>query len=191
MEGLIYLMNILGLAQFFLEEGRGFRKFMSSKCLCIYSAVMLLIFLGSKLAIIIAKLCNDNMDDVDTFGTMMKSSADVISHSCFLFSTLVFRCDVIKFVHVLLSFCDSTYYTFTSFVNNFNYLFVEMSVLVTLYNLIAFLIFLGFEMTKICASLCLYHYGCVSFIGKCSNRLVHKLSRVIETVFYKNKRVFM
>jgi hypothetical protein len=184
-------MNILGLAPFFLEEGRGVRKFRSSKCLCIYSAVMLLIFLCSKLAMIIEKLCNDNMDDVDTFATTMKRSADVISHSCFLFSTLVFRCDVIKLVYMLLSFCDSTYYTFTSFENNFNYLFVLMCVLVTLYILSAFLIFLGIEMKKVCVNLCLYHYCCVSFVGKCSKRVVHKLSRVIETVFYKNKRVFM
>jgi adenine C2-methylase RlmN of 23S rRNA A2503 and tRNA A37 len=55
--------------------------------------------------------CNENMDNVYTFAAMIKSSAYVISSSCFLFSTLQFRSEIVNFLHVLLSFSLSIYLT--------------------------------------------------------------------------------
>jgi len=60
------------------------------------------------------------MDNVYTFAATMKSSSYVISHSCFLFSTLLFRGEVVNFLHVLLYFNISIYFTLISFDSNVN-----------------------------------------------------------------------
>jgi hypothetical protein len=76
----------------------------------------------------------------------MKSSPYVISHSCFLFCTLLFRGEVINFLHLFLSFNGSIYFTFISFDRNFNCVKTQISVLVPLHTLSAVLIFFKFEM---------------------------------------------
>jgi hypothetical protein len=95
---------------------------------------------------IFGNICNDNMDNVYTFAAIMKSSAYVISHGCFLFSTLLFRGEVVNFLHVLLSFNSSIYFTFTAFDSNFNCVKAQISVLVPLHTLSAILMFFIFEM---------------------------------------------
>jgi hypothetical protein len=61
---------------------------------------------------IFRNILNDNMDNVYTFAAMMKSFAYVISQSCFLFSTRLFRSDFVNFLHVFVSFNISIYFTF-------------------------------------------------------------------------------
>jgi len=51
---------------------------------------MLLIFLFSRVGMIVGNSFNDNLDKVYTFAAMMENYAYVISHRCFLFSTLLF-----------------------------------------------------------------------------------------------------
>jgi hypothetical protein len=46
---------------------------------------------------------NDKVDNVYTFAAVLKSSAYVISHGCFLFSTILFRVEFVNFLHVPLS----------------------------------------------------------------------------------------
>jgi len=84
---------------------------------------------------------NDDLENAYTFVAMMKSSQYVISHSCFLFCTLLFLGEVVNFLHVLLSFNSSTYFTFISFGSNFNYVKAQTSVLVPLHTSSTFLIF--------------------------------------------------
>jgi len=86
----VYLLNTLGLAPFILEEEGGFRKFRASTLMSVYSVVMLVIILLGELLLIIGKGGREAMDNVYTFATMMKGSAHIISHSCFLFFTFGF-----------------------------------------------------------------------------------------------------
>ena len=104
MKPLVYLMNILGLAPFILEEEGGFRKFRASTLMSVYSVAMLVIILLGELLLIIGKAGREATDNVYTFATMMKGSAQMISYSGFLFFTLLFRRKIVKFLHVLLSF---------------------------------------------------------------------------------------
>jgi len=83
-------LNTLGLAPFILEEEGGFRKFRASTLMSVYSVVMLVIILLGELLLIIGKGGREAMDNVYTFATMMKGSAHIISHSCFLFFTFGF-----------------------------------------------------------------------------------------------------
>jgi len=53
---------------------------------------------------IVGNIFNDNMDIVYTFGAMIKSSAYVISHRRYLFSTFLFRGEVVNFPHVFFVF---------------------------------------------------------------------------------------
>ena len=99
--------------------------------------VMLLIFLFSRLAKILGNIFNDNMDNVYIFAAIMKSSPCVISHSCFLFCTLLFRGEVVNFLHLFLSFNSSIEFTFISFDSNFNCVRAQISVLVPLHTLSA------------------------------------------------------
>jgi len=69
---------------------------------------------------IFGTIFKDNMDNVYTFAAMIKSFAYVISHSCFFFSTLLFRGDVFNFLRVLLFFKISIYFTLISFDSNVN-----------------------------------------------------------------------
>jgi len=138
-------MKVLGLAPCFLDERR-FRKFRPSTIVSIYNGVMLPIFLFSSLEMRVGNSFNDNLDTVRTFAAMMENSPCVISHSCFLFSTLLFLGVVVNFLHVLLCFNISSYFTFTAFNSNFNHLKPQMSVLVPLRTSSAFLICFGFEM---------------------------------------------
>jgi len=102
MKPLVYLMNILGLAPFILEEEGGFKKFRASTFMSVYSVAILLFVLLSELLLIIGKGGREAMDNVYAFANMMKGSAYMISHSGFLFFTLLFRRKIVKFLHVLL-----------------------------------------------------------------------------------------
>jgi len=141
MKLLVYLMNVLGLAPYFLDERRRIRKFGPSTLLSTYSSMIILIFLCNRLAMIVGNIFNDNMENVYTFAAIMKRSPYNISHSCFLFYTLLLLGQVVNFLHVLLSFNTSIYFTFTAFDNKFNYVKVQISVLVPLHTLMAFQIF--------------------------------------------------
>jgi hypothetical protein len=107
---------------------------------------------------------NDSLDKVKTFSAMMKSSAYVISHSCFLFSTVLFFGEFVNFLNVLLSFNSSIYFNFAVFDSNFNYVKAQISVLVPLYTLSAFLIFFKFEI-KCYPQLCLCIFMAVSVLS--------------------------
>jgi hypothetical protein len=90
---------------------------------------------------------NGNMDNVETFATVLKSSAYAMSHGCFLFSTLFFRGEFLNFLHVLLSLNSLIYFTFISFDSNFNQVKAKISVLVPLHTVSDILLFfLIFEM---------------------------------------------
>ena len=102
---------------------------------------MLLISLFNILAMIVVNILNDNMDNVCTFAAIKKSSPYVISHSCFLFCALLFRGEVVNFLHLLLSFNSSFEFTFISFDSNFNNVKAQISELVPLHILSVFLIF--------------------------------------------------
>ena len=95
---------------------------------------------------IVENIFNDNMDNVYTFSAIMKSSPYVISHSCFLFCTLLFRGEVVNCLHLFLSFNSSIDFTFISFDSNFNCVKAKISELVPLHTLSAFLIIFKFEM---------------------------------------------
>jgi hypothetical protein len=97
MKPVVYLMNILGLSPFILVEERGLRKFRASTFMSVYSAEMLVFVLLGELLMIIGKGGREEMDNVYTFAITMKGSANLISHSGFLFFTLLFRRDVLKF----------------------------------------------------------------------------------------------
>jgi hypothetical protein len=99
--------------------------------LSIYSGVMSLIVLFSRLSVIFGNIFNGNLHGVHTFEAMMKISTYAISHSCFLFYTLLFLGEVVSFLHVLLCFNSSIYYTFTCFDSNLNNMKAQISVLVT------------------------------------------------------------
>jgi hypothetical protein len=137
-------MNILGLAPFILKEERGFRKFRASTFMSIYSVAMLVIVLFGELQMIIWKGGLEELDNVYTFATMMKSSAYTISHSGFLFFTLLFRGKILNFLHMLLTFNSSTHKIFVSYCRNFNYVMAQVFVLVTIYCLFSILITLTF-----------------------------------------------
>jgi hypothetical protein len=77
-------MDVLGLARFFFDERRRFRKYRPSTGVSVDSGLMLLIFLFIRLAMIFG----NNFNDVDSFCTLVakiKSSKQAISCSCFLF----------------------------------------------------------------------------------------------------------
>jgi hypothetical protein len=138
-------MNILGLASFFLEETRGFPKFRASILLSIYSAVILAMFLVADVRTVTRM---DYVEDADidyTFAAIMKISAYLITHSGFLLSTLLFRTKIINFLNVLLSFNTSIHNTFTSYSRNVTHIKIQMSVVVSVLTLTAFLISLGYD----------------------------------------------
>jgi hypothetical protein len=136
-----YLMNVLSLAPYVLDERRRFRNFRPSTLPSIYIYVMLRIFPFSRLAIIFGNIFNSNLDNVYTLAAMMKSSQYVISHSCFLFSTVLLLGEVVNFLHVLLYSNKSISFTFTVFDSNFNFAKVHISILVPLQTLSTFVIF--------------------------------------------------
>jgi len=141
----VYLMNILGLAPFILEEEGGFRKFRASTFMSVYSAVMLVFVLFREVLTIIRKGFHEEMDNVYTFATVMKVSAYMISHSGFLFFTLLFRRKILKFLHVLLSFNSSIHNTFVSYGRNFNYIMAQVFVLVTILGVLFIILALSFQ----------------------------------------------
>ena len=106
---------------------------------------MMVIFLLGELLTMIGQTVRDKMDNVYRFATMMKSSAYIISHSGFLFFTLLFRSEIIEFLHVLLSFNNSIHNIFVSYGRNFCYFKAQVSVLVTLHAFIGFLAALVLE----------------------------------------------
>ena len=76
----------------------GWWKFRASKHLFVYSAVMLIICLFSKILMIVGKVCNDKMDNVYTFETTTKLSAYI----------RVCRREVSEFIHALLRLLHQT-----------------------------------------------------------------------------------
>jgi hypothetical protein len=139
------LMNILGLAPFILEEEGGFRKFRASTFMSVYSVVMLVIILLGELLLIIGKGGREAMDNVYTFATVMKGSANMMSHSGFLFFTLLFRRKIVKFLHVLLTFNSSIHNIFISYGTNFNHIMTQVFVLVTIHALLFIILALSFQ----------------------------------------------
>ena len=85
---------------------------------------------------------------------MMKSSPYVISHSCFLFCTLLFRGEFVNFLHLFLSSNNSIDFTLISLDSNINYVKAQISVLVPLHTLSAFLIFFKFQIKRIRGLVC-------------------------------------
>jgi hypothetical protein len=81
---------------------------------------------------IFGNICNDNVDNLYTIAAVTKSCAYVISCSCSLFSALLFRGEVVNFLHVLLSFISSIYFTLTALYSNFNCVMAQISVLMIL-----------------------------------------------------------
>jgi len=67
---LVYLLKMVGLAPYFLNE-RIFRKFRPSTLLSIYTGVMLLIFLFIRLELIVGNSFNNNLYNVYTLAAMM------------------------------------------------------------------------------------------------------------------------
>ena len=145
MKPLVYLMNILGLAPFVLEEERGFIKFRASTFMSVYSVAMLVIVLLAELQMIIRMCFLVEVDNVYIFATIMKTSAYLISHSGFLFFTLLFRREIVNFLHVLLTFNISIHKILVSYGRNFNYVMAQVFVIVTLYALCCILIALSFQ----------------------------------------------
>jgi len=145
MKPLLYLMNILGLAPFILVEERGLRKFRASTYIAVYSVAMLVIVLLGELLVIIGKGGLENMDNVYKFATLMKSSAYTISHSGFLFFTLLFRREIMNFLHMLLTFNSSSHKIFVCYGRNFNYVMAQVFVLVTIYAVCSVLMALSFK----------------------------------------------
>jgi hypothetical protein len=138
-------MNILGLAPFSLVEERGFRKFRASTFMSVYSVAVLVIVLVGELQMIIWKGGAEEIDNVYAFATLMKSSAYMISHSGFLFFTLLFRGEILNFLHMLLTFNSSTHNIFVSYGRNFNYVMAQVFVLVMIYGLFTILVALSFQ----------------------------------------------
>jgi hypothetical protein len=138
-------MNILGLAPFIMVEERGFRKFRASIFMSVYSFAMLVFVLLSELQVIIWEGALENMDNVYAFAHLMKGSACMISHSGFLFFTLLFRRKIVKFLHVLLKINSSIYNIFVSYGKKFSYIMAQVFVLVTLYALRCVLMAMSYE----------------------------------------------
>jgi len=145
MKPLVYLMNMLGLAPFILEEGRGFRKFRASTFMFVYSAAMFVIVLLGELVLVIGNGDREAMENVYTFATTVKSSANMITHSGFLFFTLLFRRKIVKFLHVLLKFNSSIHNTFISYGRNFNYVMAQVFVVVTVHAVCTILLALSLQ----------------------------------------------
>ena len=144
MKPLVCLMNILGLAPFVWEEERGFIEFRASTFMSVYSAAMLVIVLLGEILMIIGKGDREVMDSVYTFATRMKGSANMMSHSGFLFFTLLFRRKIVKFLHVLLTFNSSIHNIFFPDGRNFNYVMAQVFVLATIHALCTVLLVLSF-----------------------------------------------
>ena len=138
-------MNILGLAPFVLEEERGFIKFSSSTFMSVYSVAMLVIVLLAELLTITRKGVLVEMDNVYTFTTMMISSAYIISHSGFLFFTLLFSREILKFLYVLLTFNSSIHNIFVVYGRNFNYIMAQVFVIVTIHAICSILLALSLQ----------------------------------------------
>ena len=145
MKHLVYLVNALELAPFLLEEGRGFRQFKPSTLLSVFSGLMIVILLFGELIIIFGERSRVNVDNVYKFAMTIKDSAYIISHSGLIFSTLLFRSEIVKFLYMLLSFSSSIHNIFISCGRNFNYVKDQVSVILTLHALIAFVIIRTFE----------------------------------------------
>jgi hypothetical protein len=102
-----------------------------------------------------------------------------MSHSCLIFSTLLFRSEIVKFLHVLLSCNSSKYDIFFSCRRNFNYIGGQVCVLLTLHALSAFVIILTFEVKTY---LCLFYFIVMVFSVLAIN---------LVTVFFINLAVVL
>jgi hypothetical protein len=130
-------MNVLGLAPFVLEEGRGgCRQFRVSKFLSVYSVVVLVIVLFAGLIMTIRLGVRVDLDRGYEIAILMKRSAYMISYSAFLFCTLLFRRKIVKFLHMVLSFNSSIHNISFSYEINFNHVMGQVFVVVMLYTVI-------------------------------------------------------
>jgi hypothetical protein len=191
MKPLVYLVNELGLAPFWLQAGRGLGKFRPSTLLSVYSVMMTVILLLGELLIILREVSHINVVNVYKFAVTMKSSEYMISQSGLILVTLLFRSEIIKFLHVLLSFNSSIHNIFVTRGRNFSYMKAQVSVLLTLCGLSAFVIILVFKVKGFLRLFYFFLCGFVSFINKFNNRLVHKLSRATDTMLCEHKHMFM
>ena len=130
----------------------------------VYSAAMLAIILLGKLLMIIEKCGREALDNVYALAHMMKGSANMISHSGFLFFTLLFRRKIVKFLHVLLTFNSSIHSIFTSSGRKFNYVMAQVFVLVSFYVLRCIIIALDYEF-KYIVSVCRFFSMTVSILS--------------------------
>jgi hypothetical protein len=157
-------MNVLGLAPFILVEERGFRKFRASTSMSAYSVAMLVIVLLCEVLTIMGKGFGEEMDNVYTFATMMKVSAYTISHIGFLFFTLLFRRKILNFLHVLLTFNSSIHNNFISYGSNFNYVMIQVFVLVTILALLSITVALSYQFIDFVTT-CAYFSMTVSILS--------------------------
>jgi hypothetical protein len=108
--------------------------------------VMLLIFLFISLALIDGNNFNKNFDNVYTLAAIMKSPPYVISHSCFLFCTLLFLGE--GGGALLISASSFVFQKFDSFYMNFVFVTLHCIALhcIALHALNGFPVFSKFEM---------------------------------------------
>jgi len=85
------------------------------------------------------------MDNVYTFATTLKGSAHIISHSGFLFFTLLCRRKIVNFLHVPLSFNSSIHKNFVSNGRNLNYTMTQVFVVVTIHAVCYIILALSFQ----------------------------------------------
>jgi hypothetical protein len=111
----------------------------------VYSVSVLVIVLLGELLVITGKGGRENMDNVYKFATLWKSSAFTISRSEFLFFTLLFRREIMNFLHMLLTFNRSIHKIFFSYGRNLNYIMAQVFVLVTIYAICSIIMALSFK----------------------------------------------
>jgi hypothetical protein len=75
--------------------------------LSVYIVVVIVILLFVELIKILGESSHINECSVYNFALTMNGSAYIISHSGLIFCTLLFRCEILKFLHVLMSFNNS------------------------------------------------------------------------------------
>ena len=130
----------------------------------VYSAGMLAIVLLGELVMLTEQGARENMDNVYAFAIVMKGSAYMITHSGFLFFTLLFRRKIVKFLHVLLTFNSSIHNTLIPSGRKFNYVMAQVFVLVTFYALRCTIIALDYEF-KYTVSVCRFFSMTVSILS--------------------------
>jgi hypothetical protein len=109
----------------------------------VYSVVIIVILLLGELITILEESSHKNMDNFYKFAMTLKGSAYIISHSGLIVSTLLFRSEIVNFIHVLLTFNSLIRNIFASCGRNFNNVKAQVSVLLTLHAFSAFVVVLN------------------------------------------------